>query len=200
MSIQAIRSVFIIGAGTMGCEIALQCARHGVRVVLHDAAPKALEQAEARLKAIAHGLRVDVREALARISTSADVAPAAEADLIIEAVPENLELKRRIFAEVSAVCRPEAILATNTSSLIPSQLAASCRHPGRLAAFHFHLPVAISTVVDVMPHPGTDPAWWKAWRRSPAPSGRFQSATRASITATSSTPSSARCSARRSTW
>jgi len=144
--------VFIIGAGTMGREIAAQCARRGVRADLFDTSPGALEQARAQLAKLEDGESV-----LRGIEFHADLAAAAQADLVIEAVPENPELKRRVFAEVSAVMRPEAILATNTSSLIPSQLADAARYPGRVAALHFHLPVAICTIVDVMPHPGTDP-------------------------------------------
>ena len=125
--VQQIRDVLIVGAGAMGREIGLQCARYGVRTVLYDVSPQVLEQA-----------------ALQGIATCADLGAAEEADLVIECVPENLELKRRVFEAVSEHVRPETILATNTSSLLPSQLAASCRYPQKLAALHFHLPVATS--------------------------------------------------------
>ena len=162
--LREIHRVFIVGAGSMGREIGLQCARHGVRVSLYDVSPSILEQAPTQLRQAAELLQAGGRlepghtpAVLRRIETRPDLAAAAEADLVIECVPENLELKRRVFAQVSAHCRPETILATNTSSLIPSQLAASCRHPEKLAALHFHLPVATSNVVDLMPHPGTEP-------------------------------------------
>ena len=162
--LQEINRVFIIGAGTMGREIGLQCARHGVGVFLYDVSPLALEQVPGQLQQAAAQLEAAGRLAggqtpaiLQRIETRSDLAAAAEADLVIECVPENLALKMRVFAQVSEHCRPETILATNTSSLLPSQLASSCRYPHKLAALHFHLPVATSNVVDLMPHSGTGP-------------------------------------------
>jgi hypothetical protein len=84
------------------------------------------------------------------------MAAAAQAAIIIECVPEILELKKSVFEQLGRHCPPEAIYVTNTSSLVPSQLAGSCPHSERMAALHFHLPVALSNVVDLMPHPGTD--------------------------------------------
>ena len=157
-----ISRVLIVGAGTMGREIGLQCARHDVRVFLYDLSaptlaqvPGQLQQAAQQLEAAGQIERGRVQAVLQQIETRSDLFAAAEADLVIECVPENLELKKRVFEQVSQRCRPETILATNTSSLIPSQLAASYRHPEKLAALHFHLPVATSNVVDLMPHPGT---------------------------------------------
>ncbi len=144
--VREIRRVLIVGAGWMGREIGLQCARHGVEVTLYDVTPSALEGAAAHLRAAGHP-----------VETRTDLHAAGETDLVIECVPENLELKRQVFAQLSEHSRPETILATNTSSLVPSQFADSCRYPGRLAAMHFHLPVAICKIVDLMPHPGTDP-------------------------------------------
>ena len=161
---QEINRVLIVGAGTMACEIALQCARHLVPVLLYDAFPQVLEQVPARLAESAGQLeqigKIEPSGApavLGRIETRPDLRALAEADLVIECVPENLELKRQVFEQISAHARPEMILATNTSSLIPSQLAASCRQPQKLAALHFHLPVATSNIVDLMGHPGTEP-------------------------------------------
>ena len=163
-SLQEINRVFIVGAGTMGREIGLQCARHGVHVFLYDLSPSALEQASTQLQEAAERLedtgklaRGHAQTILQRVETRSDLLAVAEADLVIECVPENLELKKRVFAQVSEHCRPETILATNTSSLLPSQFASSCRCPQKLAALHFHLPVAISNVVDLMAHPGTEP-------------------------------------------
>ncbi len=164
-SSQEIKRVWIVGAGTMACEIALQCARHLVPVRLYDAFPRVLEQVPRRLAESAQHLeqigKIEAASAeavLGRIETRPDLQALGEADLVIECVPENLELKRRVFEQISEHARPETILATNTSSLLPSQLAASCRQPKRLAALHFHLPVAISNIVDLMGHPGTEPS------------------------------------------
>jgi 3-hydroxybutyryl-CoA dehydrogenase len=163
-SVQKIERIFIVGAGTMGCEIGFQCASHGVRVLLHDSAAPVLDQALTRMQKLARQLELtgqlqhdQVDAVFQRIETTPYLDAAAEAELVIECIPENLALKQRVFAALSECCRPETILATNTSSLIPSQLASSCRHPENLVAFHFHLPVATSNIVDLMPHPGTDP-------------------------------------------
>ena len=162
--LQTIHRVLVVGAGTMGREIGLQCARHGVHACLYDSSPQALEQAAlhfrqttGKLETTGQWERGQAQAILQQIETRSDLRAAAEADLVIECVPENLALKKRVFAQLGEHCRPETLLATNTSSLLPSQLAASCRHPEKLAALHFHLPVAVSNVVDLMPHPGTDP-------------------------------------------
>jgi 3-hydroxybutyryl-CoA dehydrogenase len=160
---KSINRVSVIGAGTMGTQIALQCANHGRSVLLYDNRSAAVEQAPARLERLAQDLAAEgllgsdsPGETLRRIKPSTDLAAAAQTALIIECVPENLELKRNVFKQLGRHCPPETIYVTNTSSFIPSQLAGSCRHPKRLAALHFHLPVAISNVVDLMPHPGTE--------------------------------------------
>jgi 3-hydroxybutyryl-CoA dehydrogenase len=162
---QKINHVLIVGAGTMGTQIALQCASHGRSVLLYDNLRAALEGAPARLERLAQELAgqgflgsSSPRNTLRRIELSHDLAVAAHAALVIECVPENLELKKDVFEQLGLHCPPETIYVTNTSSLVPSQLAGSCRYPDRLAALHFHLPVAVSNVVDLMPHPGTDPA------------------------------------------
>jgi 3-hydroxybutyryl-CoA dehydrogenase len=160
-----INRVLIVGAGTMGTQIALQCASHGRSVFLYDNLRAALEGAPARLERLAQELDGQgflgsdtPRNTLRRIELSHDLVVAAHAALVIECVPENLKLKKDVFEQLGRHCPPETIYVTNTSSLVPSQLAGSCRYPDRLAALHFHLPVAVSNVVDLMPHPGTDPA------------------------------------------
>jgi 3-hydroxybutyryl-CoA dehydrogenase len=159
-----IRRVLVVGSGTMGMEIGFQCALHGCEVALADADPAAL--ATLRDRARAYGREIveagfldaaGLDGALARmtpVSTALD--GAADADLVVECVPEDPALKGRVFAELSPACPPRTIFATNTSSLLPSMFAAATGRPGRLAAFHFHLPVWRSNVVDVMPHAGTD--------------------------------------------
>src|SRR5208282_1458106 len=146
----------------MGTQIAVQCANHGRLVFLYDNIRAAVEQAPARLERLAQDLAgkgllhsSSSRDTLRRIELGIDMAVAAvQAVIVIECVPENLELKKSVFEQLGRHCRPETIYVTNTSSLVPSQLAGSCRHPERMAALHFHLPVATSNVVDLMPHPG----------------------------------------------
>jgi len=80
-----------------------------------------------------------------------------DADLLSEAVPEDPALKGRVLAEFDAVCPPRTIFMTNTSTLLPSQFAEASGRPRQLLALHFHLPVWINNLADVMPHPGTEP-------------------------------------------
>lgn len=165
MQIEEIRRVVVVGAGTMGQQIGFQCAGHGLDVVLYDITPEALESARQRIGSYADKLVQDgaitaeVRDsARARIASTTQAAEAsAAADLLVEAVPEDPALKRRVLAEFDALCPPQTIFTTNTSMLLPSQLAKSIKRPDRLIALHFHLPVWVSNVADVMPHKGTAP-------------------------------------------
>jgi 3-hydroxybutyryl-CoA dehydrogenase len=165
MEIQDVRRVAIVGAGTMGQQIGFQCAGHGYDVVLYDVDPAALEAARRRIESYARGLEAggsitaELRDsAQARISLTTDLATAAqEADLLSEAVPEDPDLKGRVLAEFNAACPPRTIFMTNTSTLVPSQFAEASGRADRLLALHFHLPVWINNLADVMPHPGTAP-------------------------------------------
>lgn len=147
----------------MGQQIGLQCAMYGYDVVLYDIAPDMLETATARQKAILAGfvaegqLTQEQAEAtLAKITTTSDPKEAAtEADLLSESVPENPELKGKVFAQFNELCPPRTIFTTNTSTLIPSMLAEATGRPPQFAALHFHLDVWVSNVVDIMPHAGT---------------------------------------------
>jgi 3-hydroxybutyryl-CoA dehydrogenase len=165
MRIEEVRRVAIVGAGTMGQQIGFQCAGHGYDVVLYDVDSAALEQACARIDTYAQGLEAggvissEVRaSARARITLTSDAAVAAEnVDLLSEAVPEDPGLKGRVLAEFDAACPARTIFMTNTSTLVPSQFAEASGRPDRLLALHFHLPVWINNLADVMPHAGTAP-------------------------------------------
>lgn len=165
MEIQDVRRVAIVGAGTMGQQIGFQCAGHGYDVVLYDVDPAALEAARGRIETYARGLEAggaitsELRDsAQARIALTTDLATAAQdADLLSEAVPEDPDLKARVLAECNAACPPRTIFMTNTSTLVPSQFAEASGRAERLLALHFHLPVWINNLADVMPHPGTAP-------------------------------------------
>lgn len=165
LQIENVRRVAVVGAGTMGQQIAFQCAGHGYEVVIYDIDPAALEAASGRIDAYADGLvsggtitpeaRASARE---RITLTSDLPAAArEADVLSEAVPEDPDLKGRVLAEFNAACPARTVFATNTSTLLPSQFAEASGRGDRLLALHFHLPVWISNLVDVMPHPGTAP-------------------------------------------
>jgi 3-hydroxybutyryl-CoA dehydrogenase len=165
VQIDDVRRVAVVGAGTMGQQIAFQCAGHGYDVFLYDVDAAALEAASARIDVYADGLEAggvitsELRaSARARITLTADPASAAEnADLLSEAVPEDPELKGRVLAEFDAACPDRTIFMTNTSTLVPSQFAQASGRPERLLALHFHLPVWVNNLADVMPHAGTAP-------------------------------------------
>jgi 3-hydroxybutyryl-CoA dehydrogenase len=160
-----IRRVLIIGAGTMGQEIAYQCAAYGYEVVVYDLAEKFLENAQRRIETYAGDLvRQGVitseqqQAAQGRMNFTTDPQSAAqEIDLISESVPEVPQLKGRIFSQFNALCPPHTIFTTNASTLVPSQFAKASGRPAQLLALHFHPPVWTRNVVDVMPHKGTDP-------------------------------------------
>jgi len=165
MDIQDVRRVLIVGSGTMGLQIGLQCATHGYEVTLYDIEPAALDDGERRIRAYAEELVGAGRigsttrdRALARITATTDAAAAAaDADILSESVPEDPALKGRVLGQFNAYCPSRTIFTTNTSTLVPSMFAAATGRPDRFAALHFHAPVWSSNVVDVMPHAGTAP-------------------------------------------
>jgi 3-hydroxybutyryl-CoA dehydrogenase len=165
MEAAEIRRVLVVGAGTMGQQIGLQCAAHGLEVVLLDADPAALERARqglAGLAAYADGdpafTGIDLAAAVAGISYTTDLAfAAAEVDLVSESVPEDPALKGRVFAALNLACPERTVFTTNTSSLLPSMYAEQTGRAARFAALHFHQPVWAANIVDVMPHAGTSP-------------------------------------------
>ncbi len=166
-----IRCVLILGAGTIGQQIGLQCAMHGYEVIVYDIAPDALEAARAQIEAYAAQLVDQMRltpsgsnAALARIRYTADPADADRADLVSESVPEDPALKAKVFAQFNQICPPYTIFTTNSSSLVPSMFAAATGRPAQFAALHFHSLVWDSNVVDIMPHPGTAPETMEAIR------------------------------------
>ena len=163
MKAEDIRRVLIVGAGTMGQQIALQCAAHGFDVVMLDQAQEAVDQARARLAGLAEHLSgdpvfdgVDLGAAVRGIESTTDTAAAAaEADLVSESVPEDPELKGRVLAGLNRLCPARTVFTTNTSSLLPSMFAEASGRASQFAALHFHQPVWSANVVDVMPHDGT---------------------------------------------
>jgi 3-hydroxybutyryl-CoA dehydrogenase len=163
MRIEDVRRVAIVGAGTMGQQIGFQCAGHGYDVVVYDTDPKALEAAVVRIDAYADELEAggvitsELRaSSQARLTLTSDLPTAArDADLLSEAIPEDPDLKGRVLAEFNAACPPRTIFMTNTSTLLPSQFAKQSGRGDRVLALHFHLPVWVNNLADVMPHPGT---------------------------------------------
>jgi 3-hydroxybutyryl-CoA dehydrogenase len=153
----AIRTVAILGAGTMGNGIAHVFARCGYRVILRDIEQRFLDRA---LETISKNLDREIKKAkltqaekpsvLARINLVTNMDAIARADFVVEAVPEQLELKREVLREADRVLRPEAILATNTSSISVTTLAAATQRPDRFIGMHFMNPVPVMPLVEVI--------------------------------------------------
>ena len=160
----AIAKVAVIGAGTMGHGIAQVAAMASHDTVLCDVDAAQLERAVARIEAtLDKGVRLGKvaesarGEALARLAATGALRDAvAGADLVIEAVPEAMALKRRIFAEVEAAAPAKAILATNTSSLSVTEMAGGLDAPGRFLGLHFFNPVHIMALVEIVRGEHTD--------------------------------------------
>jgi len=150
-----VKNVCILGAGTLGSRIALQAALSGYSVRVYDIHAQALESSKKVMAKILCQLSLP-SEALESILFTTDPAEAvANADIISESVTEDLALKRQVWAQFGALAPAKTIFTTNTSYLLPSQLADASGRPARFCAFHFH-DVFYSKVVDIMPHPGTD--------------------------------------------
>nr|WP_243664893.1 3-hydroxyacyl-CoA dehydrogenase NAD-binding domain-containing protein [Rhodothermus marinus] len=151
--------VGIVGAGTMGRGIARVAATAGHPVLLHDSNPRALEDARAYLTRILGGLVEKGKlppgrdaEILGRISFLHDeLQPLASCGLIIEAIIEELAAKQTLFAQLERLVAPEAILATNTSSLSVTAIAAACERPERVLGLHFFNPAPLMPLVEVVP-------------------------------------------------
>ncbi|GAB3962710.1 3-hydroxybutyryl-CoA dehydrogenase [Plantactinospora veratri] len=152
-----ITTVGVIGLGTMGAGIAEVFARSGLRVVAVEITAEALERGRETLarstdRAVARGrLSTDDRDALlGRITFAVGLPALAEVDLVIEAVPERLDLKRRLFADLDRICRPSAILASNTSSLSVTEIAVATGRPDRVVGMHFFNPAPVMRLVEVV--------------------------------------------------
>ncbi|HET6380627.1 MAG TPA: 3-hydroxyacyl-CoA dehydrogenase NAD-binding domain-containing protein [candidate division Zixibacteria bacterium] len=161
----ALERVGVLGAGTMGAGIVQVAAEARLEVLVHDPVPGAVDRARARA---AQGLARRVEkgqitaqqrdEAIARIRPAGSIQELVAAELVIEAIPEDLELKRDAFRLLDASASPGTILATNTSSLSISRIAAATRNPGRVIGMHFFNPVPLMALVEVVPGALTDPS------------------------------------------
>jgi 3-hydroxybutyryl-CoA dehydrogenase len=164
MKIEDIKRVLILGAGTMGQQIGLQCAMHGYEVVYYDLNQEILDKALKRVTKLGFWYvssgrltKESLEQTLARISGTPDPAKAAQnVDLISESVPEDPDLKGKIFAQFHKLCPERTIFTTNTSTLVPSMFAEATGRPEKLVALHFH-DLRANNIADLMPHPGTAP-------------------------------------------
>jgi 3-hydroxyacyl-CoA dehydrogenase / enoyl-CoA hydratase / 3-hydroxybutyryl-CoA epimerase len=155
-----ITHVHVIGAGAMGGDIAAWCAGQGLRVSLADMKPEPIAGAVKRAFDLFGKIkrkRTEVRDALDRLIPDLDGEGVRNADLIIEAVPEKLELKQKVYAGLETRMKPGAILATNTSSIPLQDLRTTLQSPERLVGLHFFNPVSRLQLVELVSHDGTDP-------------------------------------------
>ncbi|MFI6782884.1 3-hydroxyacyl-CoA dehydrogenase family protein [Micromonospora sp. NPDC050276] len=150
-------TVGVVGLGTMGAGIVEVFARNGIDVVAVEISAPALERGRATLtgstdRAVAKGKLAEAdRDALhERVHFAVGLDALHSVDLVIEAVPEHLDLKQRIFAELDRVCRPEAILATNTSSLSVTEISVATSRPNQVIGIHFFNPAPVMKLVEVV--------------------------------------------------
>src|SRR6202171_844494 len=157
MTLEAIRTVAVLGAGTMGNGIAHVFARSGYNVILRDVETRFLESA---MDTIAKNLDREVKKGkiagedkpriLGRIYTTTDLSEISRADFAVEAVPERLDLKLAVLREADKLLRPEVILASNTSSISATTLAAVTGRPDRFIGMHFMNPVPVMVLIEVI--------------------------------------------------
>ena len=162
MGIDSVRTIGVVGAGQMGGGIAQAAVMADFSVVLHDSEKRALVAA---LEAIDKGLQrlvekggmaqADKGTAIRQVRTTTELKDLAACDFVVEAVSERLPLKMQIFEALDAGCRPEVVLATNTSSLSITRIAAATRRPERVVGMHFMNPVPVMKLVEVVPGQAT---------------------------------------------
>ena len=157
ISLDSIKTVAVLGAGTMGNGIAHVFARSGYHVILRDVEQRFLDRG---LDTIGKNLDREIKKGklpeaekpavLARLQPVTDMAAIAGADFVVEAVPEKIEIKRAVLTEADAILRPEVILASNTSSIAMTTLAALTKRPDRFVGMHFMNPVPMMVLVEVI--------------------------------------------------
>ena len=151
------KKIVVIGGGTMGLDIAQVFARNGYDVVVRDIKDEIIQASEARLnkgldKLVSKGKLDEAgKKAITdKMTFTTDLNLAADADLVVEAAIENLEIKKSIFAELDKICKPETILASNTSSISITAIAAATKRPDRFIGMHFFNPATVMKLVEVI--------------------------------------------------
>jgi 3-hydroxybutyryl-CoA dehydrogenase len=155
--VSTVAEIGVLGAGTMGSGIAQVAAQGGYPTRVYDALPGAAEKGVERLReTLARGAsrgrwsEADAEAASGRVRAVGELAELAGCGLLIEAAPENVELKRELFTEVAEACGPDAVLASNTSSLRISEIAAGVPNPERVVGMHFFNPPALMKLVEIV--------------------------------------------------
>lgn len=161
MKIDDVKNVCIVGAGNMGHQISLHCAIHGYKVICTDVIPAVLEKAEKFVGTYLEGrvqkgkMTADAaKTARSNISFTGDLKTAAgKADLVIEAVLERIDLKKKVFADLDKIAPAHAILATNSSFIVSSEFAHVTGRPAKVANLHFFNPALVMKLVEVVQGP-----------------------------------------------
>lgn len=163
-----IKKLTVLGAGVLGAQIAFMAAHSGIDVTSYDISDEAVAAGKKRFEAIGAQMLKELEAATEQtiaaahehLSQTTDLESAvSEADVIIEAVPERLELKRDVWAEVGKFAPDHTIFATNTSTLLPSMIADASGSPERFLAMHFANRIWVNNTAEIMPHEGTDPKY-----------------------------------------
>ena len=151
------KKIVVVGGGTMGLDIAQVFARSGYDVVVRDINDDIIQKSETRLnksldKLVSKGKMDEIgKMAIAdKITFTTDLNLAADADLVVEAAIENLDIKKSIFAELDSLCKPETILASNTSSISITDMASSTKRPEKFIGMHFFNPATVMKLVEVI--------------------------------------------------
>ncbi|MEJ5965826.1 3-hydroxybutyryl-CoA dehydrogenase [Flavonifractor porci] len=149
--------IVVIGSGTMGLDIAQAFAKKNFDVVVRDISDDIIKASEARLnkgldKLVSKGKMDEAGKAelLSHMTFTTDMGLAADADLVVEAAVENLDIKKSIFAELDSICKPETILASNTSSISITAIAAATKRPDKFIGMHFFNPATVMKLVEVI--------------------------------------------------
>ena len=163
------KKIVVIGGGTMGLDIAQVFAKKGFDVVVRDIIDDIIKASEGRLnkgleKLVSKGKMDEAKRAdiLAHMTFTTDLNMAADADLVVEAAIENLDIKKSIFAELDKICKPETILATNTSSISITAIAAATKRPDKFIGMHFFNPATVMKLVEVIRGAHTSDETYKA--------------------------------------
>ena len=149
--------IFVLGAGTMGAGIVQAFAQKGYEVIVRDIKDEFVERGLAGInkslsKLVSKGKMTDEtkEDILSRISGTTDMNLAADCDLVIEAAIENMKIKKEIFAELDKICKPETILASNTSSLSITEIASATGRPEKVIGMHFFNPAPVMKLVEII--------------------------------------------------
>ena len=156
-----VNKVMVVGAGIMGSGIAQVCIEHGIQTVLTDISQKFADQGKAKIdyflqRKIEKGkITQEVKnQAMSLLTASGDYKDGADADFVIEAATENVSIKLKIFEQLDEIVQPNAILASNTSTISITKIAGATKHPDRVIGTHFFVPPPAMKLLEIIPEIG----------------------------------------------